>query len=271
MLQNAYGPGLFRQLFGHVFAHYIDRLIGEFTYSGGILAKTYYKSPKFQGTNDEVCDGLIQWAETTMFMEYKAGLLTTRQKYAGNQDETIRGIEDLLARDKPGGKKGAGQLADSLRRVLSGEIMVSESTRIDLSQCRQILAAIVVYDEGLGLHAIRNLVEERFRESLRDKGVSDGRIGPLLILTIRDIEVLEDVRQVASVERLLLDYAEFVRRNPRERTGSLNSFVYNRFPKKEANGNSLTEKTFQRVLDEAADELQKRQAGTQEAHVSSNP
>jgi hypothetical protein len=98
LLQDAYGSDRFRQLFGYLFDAYITNLIGQFGIESDILTRTFWPSPKFLGTNDQACDGLLHDCDTAVVMEYKARLLTTREKYAGIPEATWRGIEDIAAK-----------------------------------------------------------------------------------------------------------------------------------------------------------------------------
>jgi hypothetical protein len=266
LLVEAFGAsaGQFQSLFGYVFQEYTDWLWRHSTYVGNELARTFYARPKFVGTTDEVCDGLLHWAHTAVLMEYKAGLLTTRQKYAGIAKELFKGVDDMLIRHKKKGskteKKGVGQLADSLSRVLRGERMKSADVNApigpDLSQCK-LLPTLVTYDESLGLHAIQHRAQRALKKALEASGVSTDRIGPVLVLTIEDIETIQDLQSSVSIEAILLDYADYLEENPYDNVGSFQGFVYAKYPSFER---SFLVNKAQEFLEETLDELRKRQS-----------
>jgi hypothetical protein len=266
----------FRPFFGHVFGRYVERLIEQFTCPSSVLARMFYPSPTIQGTTDEACDGLIDWGPTVVLMEYKAGLLTNHQKYGGDMKATMSGIEGMLAKNAEHDRKGAGQLAATLVSVLlRGETIACGDDAVDLWSCRTILPVIVAYEEAFGLHAVRNIVERRFRSFLSASGVDDPRIGPLLILTAYDLEVLEVVRHHSKdgVESLLCQYAAYVKANPGDRVGGLHSFLYTKLPNL-GSGDSYVEQTFGRVIDEACAKLKARwdsaEVPEQDAHAASD-
>src|SRR5262249_41114904 len=139
----------------------------------------------------QVCDGLLHDRDLAVLMEYKARLLTTREKYAGVPEATWNGIDDILAKHKSGGKKGAFQLARSIRRMLAGESVVSGQSQFRPSAKTTMIPVLVTYEDAVGLGAIRRRVDGKLRDTLKSEGVDPTAVGPLLILTIQDIESLE--------------------------------------------------------------------------------
>jgi hypothetical protein len=248
----------FTQLFGHIFEAYIDRLIGRFTYSEGTLAKTYYPNPKFTD-GAEVCDGILRWTRTIALMECKAGILTTRQKFAGDKDATLSGIDDMLARDEPGKKKGIGQLADSLARIVSGECPFPEGAQ--LKDCR-LLPLLVVYDEAFTTMGVRIRVDRKLREALAKRNAPQERVGPLLILSVGDVENLERLAATKQLESVLTDYAQRVATaTPPFAAGGFHDFLYNEFGGGSDSGDkSLVRETAQTVFDECLADLRRRSA-----------
>jgi hypothetical protein len=110
-----------KQLFGAIFGRYIERVIGGFAVESPILARTFYHPVTFVGERKaEACEGMFVWPSMTILMEYKAGMLTARQRCAASIEETIKGIDDLLAKQAKN-PKGVGQLVKSMVRILTGE------------------------------------------------------------------------------------------------------------------------------------------------------
>ena len=97
LLQDAYPDQKFGQLMGYVFEEYFFRLLRRFTYEGDILVRTFYANPRFEGTNDEAGDALIFDDQTTVVMELKARLLTTRERFGGFTEITLKRDEMSLA------------------------------------------------------------------------------------------------------------------------------------------------------------------------------
>jgi hypothetical protein len=191
MLQKAYPEGKFAQLFGYVFEEYIHGLIREFSSESEILIRDFYASPKFRGTTDQAGDGLIHREDTALLMEYKARLLTTREKFGGIREATLKGIDDILYRDKKGGNKGVVQLAKNLARILRGErIAAGNGAGLDLSGCKHLFPVIVAYEEAIALEAVRQEADTKLRAALAKERVPTDRVGPLLLLSIGEVEML---------------------------------------------------------------------------------
>jgi hypothetical protein len=175
------------EFFGAIFGWYVYHVLSGFGIDSPVLTRTIYRSPKFQGTNDEVCDTLLLWSNTAVLFEAKGMRLTTRQESGISVADTLKAIDGMLG-DK---KSGTGQLAKSIQRILDGQVVVAENSVADIRACGTIIPAIVVYDESLGNHAVRNHLQARFAQQLSRSGTISDSIGPLLLLTTRDIELLE--------------------------------------------------------------------------------
>lgn len=261
LLHKAYPDGKFSQLFGYVFEEYVHRLVREFSYEGELLVRTFYAAPKFRGTTDEAGDGLLHWDDTAVLMEYKARLLTTREKYGAIREVTLKGIDDILAKDKAGGNKGVMQLAKNLARLLKGERVVSgPSDGLDLSGCPHIFPAVVAYEESVAMEAVRQQADAKLRAALKKLGADPDRVAPLLVLCVDDVEVLESLARKYNPRQVIHDYVDYTRRNPKDRAGSFRSYVCNHgYGKDRSCGDSLVERVFHKAMEEAGAEIERRQ------------
>lgn len=257
LLHKAYPEGQFAQLFGYVFEEYVHGLIREFACESDVLVRTFYPSPRFRGSNDQACDGLLHWHDTAVLMEYKSRLLTTREKYAGIREVTLKGIDDILHRDKQGGSKGVVQLAKSLARLLKGEpVVCGPGDGLDLAGCPHLIPAIIAYEEAVALEAVRQGADVKFRAALAKSGADADRVGPLLVLCVDDLEILEELAHKHYARQVIHDYLDHVRGNPKDRAGSFRSFVCNRgYAKDRSCGLSFVERTYQRALEQADTEI----------------
>lgn len=270
LLVDAYGQqsSQFKTLFGDIFEVYTNKLISQFGYGGTVLARTFYPSPLFSDSNDQVSDCILHWPKTAVVAEYKAGLLTPHQKYSGRREVLFKAIDDLLMRHSQvkkgkGSKKGIGQLADSLGRIIDGET-VRPSDRAsgegpDLAGCT-LLPMIVTYDQSLGMHPIQRRAQRKLAEILSAKGTRIDQLGPVLLLTVDDIELLQELQTEASIEEILLDYAKFLDRNPRDRIRCFRDFAYNRFPQHRSEAQSFLKENVSRVFEEVINELKRYQS-----------
>jgi hypothetical protein len=89
------------------------------------------------------------------------------EKFGGVREVTLKGIDDILYRDKKGGNKGVAQLAKNLARILRGErIAAGAGEGLDLSGCKHLFPVIVAYEEAVALEAVRQEAEAKLRQAL---------------------------------------------------------------------------------------------------------
>jgi len=258
LLQDAYVADRFRQLFGYLFEAYINGLIGQFGIESDVLSRTFWPSPKFVRTNDQACDGLLHDRDFALMMEYKARLLTTREKYAGIPEVTWKGIEDIVAKNGSGGKKGAFQLASSIRRILAGESVVSGKSEFCPTDKTTIIPVLVAYEGAIGLGSIRRWADGKIRDALKKEGVDPARVGPLLILTIHDIEVLEALAQKNQWVDMIRGFAKYVQDHPDDPMATFGVFLSKNNFQSEDPGTSFLAMAFSNALKYAEQRLPER-------------
>jgi hypothetical protein len=258
LLQDAYVGDRFRQLFGYLFEAYINNLIGQFGIESDVLTRTFWPSPKFVGTNDQACDGLLHDRDLALVMEYKTRLLTTREKYAGIPEVTWKGIEDIVAKNASGGKKGAFQLASSIRRMLTEESVVSGKTEFCQANKTTIIPVLIAYEDAIGLGSVRRWADRKMRDALKKEGVDAAKVGPLLILTIHDIEVLEALSHKNQWADLIRGYAKYVQDHPDDPIATFGVFLSKNNFHSEEPGTSFLPKAFTNALKFAEHHLPER-------------
>jgi hypothetical protein len=232
LLKDCYPKDQFATLFGTIFEEYVTNLIREFATDSPHLKRTFYPSPMFEKDekggrrNDQAGDGVILCGVDAILMEYKARVLTTRDRYSGDQAVTLKGIDDVLYQNKKGGRKGAAQLAHNIARVFRGEQMRAGSQDLpDLAGGVRIIPALVVYEEALATEAIRQEADTDFREALSKEGEDPTRVGPLLVLSVGDVEALAAVTQRHPLAQVLRAYLTHLHNEPKDRMGSFHRFV----------------------------------------------
>lgn len=150
------------------------------------------------------------------------------QKYAGVVDEAIAGVDALLCPDeqraaKGKGKKGAEQLADNVARMLAGAPVTSAfAPHCNICEGRDVIPVIVAFEQKTVNDLIRKRVDERFRKRLVGKQLGEdklARVKPLLLLGVADVELLECVSHVRSVEETFRGYADAIARGKKFFTG----------------------------------------------------
>lgn len=261
LLQKAYPDKVFGQLFGYIFEEYVTRFFRRFSYEGDALVRTFYAFPRFQGKQEEAGDGILTYSRSALVMEYKARLLTTREKYGGVTEVLLGGVEDIIG--KKGTKKGVYQLAKVIRQLLAGEKVVAGSPKaLDLKDCSRIHPVLVTYEESLGLELVRRQTEEKFTSALQIDDEKRKQVGELLILTVEEVEILEGLALRHPPEDIIRDYAAYVTANPKDYAGSFRSFIcnseYNKNPPRLIE--TMVGECYRRAMDQIGPELERRHA-----------
>lgn len=225
LLMKAMDADKLKQYLGGLFEAYVQRLMFSFAPHSSVLVNSYYDSVVFEADrNQEAADGLLLWTNCAVLLECKTNFLTTRQRYAMSVRETAKAIDDQIAtfQNLDGGKtadrskrKGIGQLAYNLSRILAGDKIRHKGSPIDLSGVVKYYPAVVVYDEVLANHAVRLHLQFRMTEWFNANGVDANKVGHVLLFSIRDMEFFEALAHKIGSEKLMRDYIAFVEREPR--------------------------------------------------------
>ena len=264
LLDRAYGRNKFTQLFGYLFEEYVNGLIRQFAIESPLLARNFYASPKYESKNDQAGDGILYWDESAVLMEYKSRLLTTRERYAGIPEALIDGVDDILGKEGSKSKKGIVQLASNLKRLLAGENVVAQrSQALDLSGCKTIYPMIVVYEDVVAIEAVRQRAEQKFHEALKKRDVDSAKVGPLLICSLADLELLEVLAKKIETKRLLADYADYLQRNPKARLSTFHSFARKKYKSEIAGLEWWVGQTYLRAWKNVMEEIERRGSSCQ--------
>jgi hypothetical protein len=262
MLQKSYDNNAFEQIFGFVFEEYVFGFLRERLYEQGILARTLYVNPRFEGKEAEAGDAIILDNQFAFVIEMKARLLTTRERFSGDQSVLINGIDDIICKSKTKQskqKKGVAQLADNITRMLAGEkIVAGQGKPLLLTSYKAIIPVIVNYESSINFEAVRRYAEKKFLDCL-PASVDREKIGPLLLLSVGDVELLEAVSSQHGMIKMLLDFASQVNGNQKDHSYSFNSFLHaGRYIQSSQYDHSLLYKLQQRAVTEATEELASR-------------
>ncbi|ODA34760.1 hypothetical protein [Planctopirus hydrillae] len=234
LLADAYPPQKFRSLYGRIFEDYLQRIVDDFAPRSETLVSHSFFGPKFNGGNDEAGDCILHYDDVAIVMEWKSNRLSAHQKYGASATDLAQGIRDILAKStekngKENQRKGVRQLCTVIKRMLSGELVRAENQQpTDLSRCSMYFPVVVVAEEALAMNCSRDLIQERFNEFLRTAQCDTTRIGPVMIFSITDFEILQAVACRKPVRRLFEGFGAYLKDhgtgNP---SGGFSEYVYN--------------------------------------------
>jgi hypothetical protein len=260
--------GKLKQYLGGLFERYIERLMRSVAPASQVLVNTFYSSVEFASDAAEAADGMFVWTDSAVIFECKSGMLTNRQRYAMSLAETTKAIEDQIASFQPLGdkksgdrnkRKGIGQVAFNLSRILRGDAVRAQGQSIDLSCVAKFYPAVVVYDEGMANHAVRLLLQARMIEWFQANEIDGTRVGHALLFTIRDMEYFELLAHQIGAEKLMRDYITHVEAEPRNVHSMFHEYALTKFP--QAKGSTgLTHEETGRILKSIDREMELRRA-----------
>lgn len=187
--------------YGELFEQHMNNVIGSFASHGSVLASPFLPSPKFEAEEAQVSDCVFDWPEVIALVEYKASRLSRYQKYSGDRDAMLKGIDGAYAKNKPGDRKGIAQLAHSAERILDGDTIVGVSKR----GLRKIMPVLIVTEPGLTSELVRRRLEERMLQQIPAQLRSE--VLPLVLMSQFDMEAFETYVSKASAEQILRDYS----------------------------------------------------------------
>jgi hypothetical protein len=260
LLLRAFPAKKFKQFFGTIFEQYIERLIRSFAPASTCLANTFFGPLHFVGQKDqEACDGLLLWSDIGVLLECKTNMLTTRQRYALSYDETTKAIDDQLATFEKGKRKGIGQLAYNLFRILNGDKVHCGGKEIDLLAMRRLDPAVVIYDEGMANHAVRVHLNKKMIEWFDEMKIDHSQIGHVLLFSIRDMEYFEVLADRIGAENLMREYAAYVEANPYDVYSMFHEYALLRYPEA-TERRGCTFDTIDRVLRDVQTEMARRKS-----------
>ncbi|MFK7735174.1 MAG: hypothetical protein AB8B50_04045 [Pirellulaceae bacterium] len=232
-LVAAYGQhaSSFQQCFGYAFELYVEDKLAGIAHPGTVLVRELYPSPNFHGTKDEICDFLIDWPNVAVLAECKASLLTAKQKYSGDRGVLLKGIDDqFVGKNTNGKRKGVTQLAHSINRLIAGEKASLSGDDVTPDPAKPIIPMLIAYDPTVGYHSVRGRLQRKLDAVLSPAAQQSGRVLPLVILTIDELERLQALSNAAPARGILLNYSRDIESGNSTQLGSFNHYLWDQFP-----------------------------------------
>lgn len=175
----AKGNRLF-EFWGLLFEEYVNRLLLDAYHVPGAQV---IPNPVFaDGT--EVCDAAIMEGRDLLLLEHKASILTAEAKYAGDANVFEEDVKKKLVFDGEH-DKGVLQLANSIKRILSGELI----EQLGGYTPARIFPVLVVQDAVFASPYINQYLNTFFPGYALRK-IGRVTVTPVFVLTIADLEDL---------------------------------------------------------------------------------
>lgn len=186
------------RFWGATFEKYVNWVLSE---SIDNSLNTFYVSPCFEDTGDQVCDAIIVCGYEAAFLEYKGSTFTAKAKYSGHVDFLAREIDEKLV-GSDGNKKGVFQLADAI-----GQVFRRSSPRkirgLDLSKTVVVYPVLITRDSVGGSLLLSWYLNSHFQRKVNKRSIRPHIATPLFCLSVQGVEELSAYLRDAAITRLL--------------------------------------------------------------------
>lgn len=194
----------FQSFWGDVFQRYINWSLAESV--DGELNR-FIPSPKFVGTDDELCDGLILCGSKAVILEYKGGLFSANAKYDGAPEVLRADIEKKLVGTEEK-RKGVRQLIQAIEDLFSAS--GREVAAVDSSRISKVYPVLVIHDDIGGAWFLNAYLNARFKALLNrrtskfvNKAGSKVTVTPLFCISADHLEGISSCLRTTALSDIL--------------------------------------------------------------------
>jgi hypothetical protein len=218
-LMDKTGRGLYWTLFGTTDKGTKARLGGTYglafetylhhrAHRAGFSKERYMDNPMF-ANGDEVCDAIFIDNSDLVVCEYKSSVLRVDAKLGGRPDLILAEIDKKFVTGDEEGRKGIGQLTNSIIRILRGENLPGLPVR----RWARILPVMVCLEHAMICPGMSGYLNQRFDRSTL-KAISSTKIAPLIVIDVEHFEdLLADMHQYGFATLLESYYRAHMRFN----------------------------------------------------------
>jgi hypothetical protein len=176
-----------RKFWGAIFEKYVNDLMTRAC--SGTVAKFVADPRPADGSNIQICDGIVATQDALVLIEYKSSMFRADTKYGGNPTVLLKEIAKKLVRDKEANqKKGVQQLAAAVGAIYKTGKPQEVLPQIEWTRINRVYLCIVTLDsigETIGMSALLNTF---LLEHLDLKQYPHLEIRPLYCLDIGSLE-----------------------------------------------------------------------------------
>jgi hypothetical protein len=196
----------FSGFWGNVFDEYVnDRLRDHFP----LTLQRFYANPFFDMVNEEAFDGVIDYGNSLVVMEYKGTYLTLDAKYSGQLEELMKGLSLNIG-------KGVVQIADKVEAIFKsgehdtfsqrGEVTYTFGDD-DIRRVRKLYPVIVVQDFALQIGLANYKLRQELKREMARRTLREGvAVMPLSLINVEDLEKVIPYLNEVSLTDILDEY-----------------------------------------------------------------
>lgn len=194
----------FHAFWGCIFESYI-KFIFEKIYTQ--KEHIFIPNPPYDNIEGEVADGILDYGEDLILLEYKFTVLPQEAKYINSTSQLTKEIKLKFEKNQKGEWKGYGQLANSINKLFSKGSNVT-CKYVGKDKIKRIFPVLIVYEHFFNSPFINYYFNENFQKLINNSSIAEYiEIKPLVVLTIEDFERSQPF--LKKMQNLILERYKF--------------------------------------------------------------
>ena len=245
-LQKSSQESKLPEIWGHIFEAYTTDLLADAFKSG---PDCFVANPIFDGTKEEVADGLLRIEKEIVLFESKASRLALQAVCSGDVSRIERELKTKFVASNSG-SKGVGQLATNIREIFSDNSSDKKSySNLDPSSVERIFPVLITLDENLSAPLLNHKLNLMFQNLISRWTFLKHpvEIMPLVLITIRDLETL--VQNLKNERFSMLECLKDICKKDPERMLPFRECMRRSFYRGGSDRNEVLETRSQEILD----------------------
>jgi len=194
----------FHAFWGCIFESYI-KLFFEKIYTQ--KEHIFIPNPPYDNIEGEVADGILDYGEDLILLEYKFTVLPQEAKYINSASQLTKEIKLKFEKNQEGEWKGYGQLANSINKLFSKGSNVT-CKYVSKDKIKRIFPVLIVYEHFFNTPFINYFFNKNFQKLINNSSITEYiEIKPLVVLTIEDFEKSQSF--LKKMHNLILERYKF--------------------------------------------------------------
>jgi len=194
----------FHAFWGCIFESYI-RLFFEKIYTK--KEHIFIPNPPYDNIEGEVADGILDYGEDLILLEYKFTVLPQEAKYINSESQLTKEIRLKFEKNQKDEWKGYGQLANSINKLFTKEGNVT-CKYICKEKIKRVFPVLIVYEHFFNAPLINYYFYKNFQKLINKSSIIEHiEIKPLVVLTIEDFEKSQPF--LKKMQNLILERYKF--------------------------------------------------------------
>lgn len=206
-IDNKVRPEPFFQCWGYVFEKYVNNIFREI-YPLSVLSNRFHPNTFFDTKTERECfDGVVEYPNSLIVMEYKGGLLNTKAKYSGD----VNSLLNEMSKKYGNSEKDAAikQLSTKIELLFHSNYENRLRIRdLEFPNVVNVYPVVIVNEISLAFGLAHWRLKGWFEEEMKTKSVENSIfVKPLMVLTVEDLEMLSPYLEAEDFT--LLEFIQF--------------------------------------------------------------